>query len=85
MRGVAPKEKKYIVGRTPWTRDQPFARPLHTHRTIQTQNKCTETSMPLKGLKPTTPIFERAKTVHVLERAATVFGSPVDIAKINYQ
>jgi hypothetical protein len=36
----------YKVGRTPWTGDQPVARPLHTHRTIQTQNKYTQTFMP---------------------------------------
>jgi hypothetical protein len=36
----------YIVGRTPWTGDQPVARPLPTHRRTQTQNKCTQTSMP---------------------------------------
>jgi hypothetical protein len=35
----------YTVGRTPWTGDQPVARPLPTHRTTQTQNKCTQTSM----------------------------------------
>jgi hypothetical protein len=29
----------YIDGRTPWTRDQPVARPLPTQRTTQTQNK----------------------------------------------
>jgi hypothetical protein len=34
------------VGRTPWTNDQPVARPLPTHRTTQTQNKRTRTSMP---------------------------------------
>jgi hypothetical protein len=28
----------YTVGRTPWTSDQPVARPLPTHRTTQTQN-----------------------------------------------
>jgi hypothetical protein len=27
----------YAVGRTPWTGDQPVARPLPTHRTTQTQ------------------------------------------------
>jgi hypothetical protein len=27
------------VGRIPWTRDQPAAMPLPTHRTAQTQNK----------------------------------------------
>jgi hypothetical protein len=31
----------YTVGRTPWTGDQPVARPLPTHRTTQTQNICT--------------------------------------------
>jgi hypothetical protein len=33
-------------GRTPWTGDQPVARPLPTHRTTQTQNKGKQTSMP---------------------------------------
>jgi hypothetical protein len=36
----------------------------------QTQNKRT----PLVGLKPTIPSFERAKTVHALDLAATVIG-----------
>jgi hypothetical protein len=31
----------YTVGRTPWTSDQPVARPLLTHRTTPTQNKRT--------------------------------------------
>jgi hypothetical protein len=30
-------------GRTPWTSDQPVARPLPTHRRTQTQNKRTHT------------------------------------------
>jgi hypothetical protein len=34
----------YTVDRTPWTGDQPVARPLPTHRTTQTQNKSTQTS-----------------------------------------
>jgi hypothetical protein len=32
----------YTVGIIPWTRDQPVARPLPTHRTTQTQNKRTQ-------------------------------------------
>jgi hypothetical protein len=28
--------------------------------------------MPRMGFEPTIPVFERAKTVHVLDRAATV-------------
>jgi hypothetical protein len=30
--------------------------------------------MPRVGLEPTIPVFERAKTVHALDRAATVIG-----------
>jgi hypothetical protein len=32
----------------------------------QTQNKHTQTSMPLVGFEPTVPASERAKTVHAL-------------------
>jgi hypothetical protein len=53
----------YTVGRTPWTRHQPFARPLPT-----------QTSMPWVGFEPTIPVFETEKTVHTLDRAATVIG-----------
>jgi hypothetical protein len=30
--------------------------------------------MPQVGFKPKTPVFEREKTVHALDRAATVIG-----------
>jgi hypothetical protein len=36
----------YPVDRTPWTGVQPTARPLPTHKTTQTQNELTQTSMP---------------------------------------
>jgi hypothetical protein len=49
-----------------------------THRTAQMQNKRTRTSMPQDGFEPTITMFEQAKTVHALDRAATVIG------KINY-
>jgi hypothetical protein len=74
----------YTVGRTPWTGDQPVARQLPTHRTVQTQNKRTKTSMPRLGLEPTTPVFERAKTVHALDRAATVIGFNVSHLQNKY-
>jgi hypothetical protein len=64
----------YTVGRTPWTGDQPVARPLPTHRTTQAQNKRIETSMPRVGFETTTQAFEGAKTVHASDRAATVIG-----------
>jgi hypothetical protein len=57
----------YTVGRTPSTEDQPVARALPAHRTAQTQNKRTKTSMPEVGFA----MLERAKTVHA---AATVIG-----------
>jgi hypothetical protein len=50
--------------------DKPVARPLP----IQTQNKHTQISMPCVGFEPMTPAFERAKTVHALDDAATVMG-----------
>jgi hypothetical protein len=62
----------YTDCRTPWTGDQPIARPLPTHGTTQTQNKRTQISMPRVGFEPTIPAFERAKTVHDLDGPATV-------------
>jgi hypothetical protein len=58
----------YAVGRTPWTGDQPVARPLPAHRTAQTQNKRTQTSMPRVGFERTIPVFEWAKTIHACPR-----------------
>jgi hypothetical protein len=64
----------YTIGRIPWTGDQPVARPLPTHRTTQTHNKRTQPSMPRVRFEPTIPVFERAKSVHALDRTATVTG-----------
>jgi hypothetical protein len=61
----------YTVGRTPCTEDLSVARPLPTHRTTQTQNKLTQTSMPRVGFEPTTTsVFERSKAIQPLDRAA---------------
>jgi hypothetical protein len=38
------------------------------------QNKRRKTSIPGLGFEPTTPVFELAKTVQALERAAAVLG-----------
>jgi hypothetical protein len=59
---------------SPWTGDQPVARPLPTRRTAQTQNKCTKASIPQAGFELTIPVFEVAKSVNTLDRAATVIG-----------
>jgi hypothetical protein len=63
----------HTVCRTPWTGDQPVAKPQPTHRTRQWIN--VHTSMPWVGFEPTIPAFQRAKTVHAFDRAATVIGS----------
>jgi hypothetical protein len=47
---------------------------LYLHKTTQTQKKHTQTSMPSAAFAPTIPVFERAKTVHASDRAATVIG-----------
>jgi hypothetical protein len=75
----------FTVGSTPWTGDQPLARPRPTRRTTKTQNKRTQTSMPSVGFEPMIPAFERAKTVHALDRAATVIGYDLLIESINRQ
>jgi hypothetical protein len=46
----------------------PVTRPLPTHRTTQTQNKHTQTSMPSVGFQPTISVLERAKTFHASDR-----------------
>jgi hypothetical protein len=63
-----------LYGMSTLAGDQPVARPLPAHGTAQTQNKRTETSIPRVGFEPTIPAFERAKTVHASDRAATVIG-----------
>jgi hypothetical protein len=46
---------------------------IYTQNNINTEKTRTiQTSMPRVGFEPTIPAFERAKTVHVLDRAATV-------------
>jgi hypothetical protein len=40
--------------------------------------------MPQVGLEPTTPVFERAKTVHTLDRGATVIGA-YNLSRILYE
>jgi hypothetical protein len=45
---------------------------LHTGQ--HKQNKRTQTSMSQVGFELTIPVFERAKTVDGLDRAATVIG-----------
>jgi hypothetical protein len=66
---------RQTVSRTPWTGDQHVTRPLPTHRTTKTQNKRSRTSLSWVGSEPTIPAFKRTKTIHALDRAATVIGT----------
>jgi hypothetical protein len=63
--------------------NQPVARPLPTHRTTKTHNKRTQTSMPRVGFESTIPVLERAKTVHILYRVATVISIKPEIQSVN--
>jgi hypothetical protein len=45
---------------------------LHTGQHKQIER--TQTFMPQMGFEPTIPVFERAKTVHALDRATTAIG-----------
>jgi hypothetical protein len=47
----------------------------YLHRTTQTQNKRTQTSMFRVWFEPTIPVLERAKTVHAVDCTATVIGT----------
>jgi hypothetical protein len=62
------------VGKTPWTEEQPLARPLRIHRAAQTQNKRTQTFMPRVGFEPSILASELAKTVDALDLAVAVIG-----------
>jgi hypothetical protein len=65
----------YADGRTPWTSDQPVAKPLPIRRTTRTQNKHTHRHPCLKRDPPTIRAFERAKTFRPLDRTSTVIGT----------
>jgi hypothetical protein len=64
----------HTVGKSPWTGEQPVAKPLTTYRPTQTQNKRTKTSMPCVRFDPMIPAFKWAKTVHSLDLAVTVIA-----------
>jgi hypothetical protein len=72
----------YTVSRTPWTGEQPVARPLSANRIAQKQNKHKQTAMAQVEFEPMTPVFERAKTVPALDRAATVIGAASSSARM---
>jgi hypothetical protein len=77
--------------KTPWMSDQLVERPLPKHRTAQAQNKRIYTPnihalSGIRTLEPTIPASERARTVHALDRTATVTGSFwVTTPKLSYQ
>jgi hypothetical protein len=62
----------YTVGRTPWTGNQPVGRPLYLHKE-QHKHRINAHRHQCLGWN-SIPVFERAKTVHALDRAATVIG-----------
>jgi hypothetical protein len=63
------------VGRTPWTRDQLVARPLPVHKHRKSRTTQTLNIHALSGIRTHGSASTRAKTVHALDRWATVTGS----------
>jgi hypothetical protein len=61
-RGISPSQSPY----------------LHTEQHKNRINAYNTDNHDLSGFKPTIPAFERAKTVHALDRAATVIGNSND-------
>jgi hypothetical protein len=61
--------------------DQPVARPLHKHRTTQTQNKriLTLNIYAFIGIRTHDPSVRASKTFHALDRTATLPGIPSGI------
>jgi hypothetical protein len=57
---------------------------LYLHAEQHKQNKRTQTSMHRVGLEPMIPVFQRAKTVHALDRAATVIQETVITHNLSY-
>jgi hypothetical protein len=70
----------FTDGRTPWTSDQLVARPLHKHRTTQTQNKHIhiQNIHVLCGIGTHDPGFRTSEeSIHPLDRSATVTGENI--------
>jgi hypothetical protein len=62
------------VGGTPWTGDRLFARPTYTQTQKNAHTTQTLNIHAQSGIEPTVPESARAKTVHALDRSATVIG-----------
>jgi hypothetical protein len=72
----------YTVSRTPWAGiSSPQDRYLH--RITQTQDKRRQIFMPRMGFEPSSPMLERAKTVHASDREANVIGKGFILSRIN--
>jgi hypothetical protein len=67
----------HTVGRTPWTGDQPVARPLPVYRGTKTQNKCTQYRYPCLewDSNPPSDCSSVRTLIHALDLAATVIGN----------
>jgi hypothetical protein len=51
----------------------------YTQNDTRTEKTHTQASMPEFGFEPTIPVFEQAKAVHALDRAATLTGSNFEL------
>jgi hypothetical protein len=66
----------FTDGISPWTGDQLVAKPLPKHKITKHRINANthQAYMPYVRFEPTIQVSERAKTVHALDRSATVTG-----------
>jgi hypothetical protein len=76
--------QSYTVSRTPWTEDQPVARPLPTHRITKTRNKGKQTFMPWVGFELTIPVFELASQQIMPQTARPLWSATLHISIPKY-
>jgi hypothetical protein len=76
----------FTIGRTPWTCDQPVARPLPKHRTAQTQNKHIYYILNIHaqgGIGTRNHGLRAIETVHASDRSPTATGCSVPFSLIS--
>jgi hypothetical protein len=66
--GISPSQGRYLHT------EQKYRINTHTSIHVYRTNTHIQASMFGVGFEPTIPVFERAKMVHALDRAATVIG-----------
>jgi hypothetical protein len=76
----------YTVGKILWTRDQPVARPLSTHRMTQTENKCTQRDIhALSTIRTHDPSFRGSEDISCLKPYSHCDRPKTHVVNQNYK